>query len=63
MRSHVFLRFSPNHPEVLRNAMAPADLSDDFVAKVMAQDARQSTIKYSALGMQALLPKRLHLIV
>ena len=50
-----------NHLKVASRPMAPVDLSDDFVASVMAQDARQSSLKYSALGMQALLPKRLHL--
>ncbi|MCJ1250670.1 hypothetical protein MMC30_007898 [Trapelia coarctata] len=33
-------------------------MSDDYVASLMTKDAKESTIKYSALGLQALLPKR-----
>jgi len=33
-------------------------MSDDYVASLMSKDAKESTIKYSALGLQALLPKR-----
>ncbi|MCJ1359072.1 MAG: hypothetical protein MMC33_009072 [Icmadophila ericetorum] len=34
------------------------ELSDDYVAKLLTKDAKESTTKYSALGLQALLPKR-----
>ena len=41
------------------NTMPPDDyMSDDFVANLVAKDAKESTIKYSALGLQALLPRR-----
>ncbi|MCJ1301150.1 hypothetical protein MMC08_003949 [Hypocenomyce scalaris] len=33
-------------------------MSDDYVASILTQDANDSTMKYSALGLQALLPKR-----
>ncbi|MCJ1397616.1 hypothetical protein MMC11_000812 [Xylographa trunciseda] len=33
-------------------------MSDEYVAKLMSKDAKESTIRYSALGLQALLPKR-----
>ncbi len=33
-------------------------MSDEFVASVLKNDARDSSIRYSALGLQALLPKR-----
>ncbi|KAI9793585.1 MAG: hypothetical protein M1833_000730 [Piccolia ochrophora] len=39
--------------------MAAQDsLSDDVVAAALKKDARESSIKYSALGLQAFLPKR-----
>ena len=40
--------------------MPPDDttLTDDYVAKLLAKDAKESTIKYSSLGLQAFLPKR-----
>jgi hypothetical protein len=31
---------------------------DDYVAKLLAQDAKNSSLKYSAMGMQAYMPKR-----
>lgn len=33
-------------------------MSDDYVANLLAKDAKDSTTKYSALGLQASLPKR-----
>ncbi|MCJ1473477.1 hypothetical protein MMC13_002128 [Lambiella insularis] len=33
-------------------------MSDEYVATLMTKDAKDSSIKYSALGLQALLPKR-----
>lgn len=33
-------------------------MSDDYVAGLIKKDAKDSTIKYSALGLQALLPRR-----
>ena len=33
-------------------------MSDDYIASLMTKDARESSIKYSALGLQSLLPKR-----
>lgn len=37
----------------------PADeLSDDYVAGLLANDAKDSSIKYSALGLQAFLPNK-----
>ncbi len=36
-------------------------LSDDYVAGLLAKDAKDRTIKYSSLGLGALLPKRLAL--
>ncbi|MCJ1312104.1 hypothetical protein MMC25_005778 [Agyrium rufum] len=39
--------------------MATEDyMSDEYIAKLLAKDARESSIKYSTLGMQALHPKR-----
>ena len=34
-------------------------ISDDYVAKLITKDAKESTIRYSAFGLQELLPKRL----
>jgi hypothetical protein len=31
---------------------------DDYVARVLASEARDSSVKYSALGMGAYMPKR-----
>lgn len=31
---------------------------DDYVAQLLAQDAKKSSQKYSAVGMQAYMPKR-----
>lgn len=31
---------------------------DDYVAQLLAQDAKNSSLKYSAVGMQAYMPKR-----
>lgn len=33
-------------------------LSDDYVASLLAKDAKESNIKYSSYGLGALLPKR-----
>ncbi|MCJ1293611.1 hypothetical protein MMC34_005166 [Xylographa carneopallida] len=33
-------------------------MSDEYVAKLMSKDAKDTTMRYSALGIQALLPKR-----
>ena len=33
-------------------------MSDDYVASLLAKDAKDGSIKYSALGLQALLPRR-----
>jgi hypothetical protein len=35
------------------------ELSDDFVASLLSKEASEKNIKYSALGLQAFLPKRL----
>lgn len=42
----------------------PADesISDDVIADLLKKDARESSIKFSALGLQAFLPKRYDLI-
>ena len=37
---------------------AEHSFSDDLVADLLKKDARESSIKYSALGLQAFLPKR-----
>lgn len=34
------------------------ELTDEFVARALAKEARDSTIKYSAMGLEAFLPKR-----
>lgn len=35
------------------------DLDDDeYIAKLLADDARTSSVKYASLGMSALLPER-----
>ncbi|KAL8905038.1 MAG: hypothetical protein Q9171_006827 [Xanthocarpia ochracea] len=33
-------------------------LTDDYVAQLLAKDAKDRTIKYSSYGLQAILPKR-----
>ncbi|KAL9117582.1 MAG: hypothetical protein Q9187_005881 [Circinaria calcarea] len=33
-------------------------MSDDYVAKIMTKDAKESTVKYSTMGLQGPLPKR-----
>ena len=33
-------------------------LSDDFVASLLCRDAKENTIKYSALGLESLFPQR-----
>ncbi|KAF7509301.1 hypothetical protein GJ744_008195 [Endocarpon pusillum] len=40
--------------------MPPSDdiTSDEYVAKLLAEDARKSSIRYSSMGLTALLPKR-----
>ncbi len=32
--------------------------SDDYVAKLLAEDAKNSSMKYSSMGLSALLPQR-----
>jgi len=44
----------PNFGEALDDPTS----NDDYVAQLLAKDARESSIKYSALGMQAYLPRR-----
>ena len=34
------------------------ELSDDYVASLLARDAKSSNAKYSQYGLQELLPKR-----
>ena len=31
---------------------------DDYVAKLLSEDARKASLRYAAVGLQALLPKR-----
>jgi hypothetical protein len=31
---------------------------DEYVARLLAEDARKSSIRYASMGMSALLPKR-----
>lgn len=31
---------------------------DNYIAALLAKDARDSSIKYSAMGLQAFMPKR-----
>jgi hypothetical protein len=38
-------------------ATDPLD-EDEYIAQLLAKDARESSLKYSALGMQAFIPKR-----
>lgn len=33
-------------------------LTDDYVAQLLAKDAKDRTIKYSSFELQAILPKR-----
>jgi len=40
-------------------ASGQQDYSDEYVANVLKRDAESSSIKYSAIGLQAFLPKRL----
>ena len=35
------------------------ELSDDYVASLLAKDAKTSNVKYSTYGLQELLPRRL----
>lgn len=37
---------------------AEEHLSDDYVANLLAKDAKTSNAKYSTYGLQELLPKR-----
>ncbi len=45
---------------ILSIATMPAEehLSDDYVANLLAKDAKTSNAKYSTYGLQELLPKR-----
>lgn len=38
--------------------MVGDDLTDDYVAKLLAKDARESSLKYSDLGMGAFIPSK-----
>ena len=38
---------------------AKDELSDDYVASLLAKDAKTSNVKYSTYGLQELLPRRL----
>ncbi|KUJ14394.1 uncharacterized protein LY89DRAFT_589777 [Mollisia scopiformis] len=38
--------------------MADEELTDDYVAKLLAKDAKESSIKYSAMGLQAFAPSK-----
>lgn len=38
--------------------MADTPLTDEYVANLLAKDAKDSSIKYSALGMEAFLPSK-----
>lgn len=40
------------------NARPNVNDDDDYVAQLLAQDAKNSSLKYSALGLQAYMPKR-----
>ena len=42
---------------------AKDELSDDYVASLLAKDAKTSNVKYSTYGLQELLPRRLLTIV
>lgn len=35
-----------------------SEMTDDFVASLLTKDAKDSSIRYSALGIDAFLPKR-----
>lgn len=37
---------------------AKDELSDDYIASLLAKDAKSSNVKYSQYGLQELLPKR-----
>ncbi|KAL2009049.1 hypothetical protein VTN00DRAFT_7243 [Thermoascus crustaceus] len=45
-------------PPNLGEALDDPTSDDDYVAQLLAKDARESSIKYSALGMQAYMPRR-----
>lgn len=45
-------------PPNLGEAIDDLTSNDDYVAQLLAKDARESSIKYSALGMQAYMPRR-----
>ena len=38
---------------------ATNELSDDYVASLLAKDAKHRNVKYSTYGLQELLPRRL----
>ncbi len=38
---------------------AKGELSDDYVASLLAKDAKTSNVKYSTYGLHELLPRRL----
>ena len=38
---------------------ATDELSDDYVASLLAKDAKNRNVKYSTYGLQELLPRRL----
>jgi len=45
-------------PENKGAAAANAPDEDEYIAQLLAKDARDSSLKYSAVGMQAFMPKR-----
>jgi hypothetical protein len=47
-----------NGPLTTPTMPAEDDLSDDYVASVLAKDAKDSSLTYSAMGLEAFLPKR-----
>lgn len=42
---------------------ATDELSDDYVASLLAKDAKNRNVKYSTYGLQELLPRRLSNVV
>jgi hypothetical protein len=38
--------------------MAAGDVSDDYVALLLKEDAKSSSLRYNQVGLSALLPKR-----
>jgi hypothetical protein len=38
--------------------MAAGDMSDDYVARLLKEDAKSRSTQYNQVGLSALLPKR-----